>query len=53
MVIALIIIQHGDLNNDNNNNNHDNDNNDNQGPPEYGWSCDYSEQVTIIAYYSL
>ena len=22
-------------------------------PPEYGRSCDYSEQVTIIAYYSL
>ena len=25
----------------------------NQGPPEYGRSCDYREQVTIIAYYSL
>ena len=24
-----------------------------QGPPEYGRSCDYSEQVIIIAYYSL
>ena len=24
-----------------------------QGPPEYGRSCDYSEQVTMIAYYSL
>ena len=24
-----------------------------QGPPEYGRSCDYSEQVTIIAYTSL
>ena len=24
-----------------------------QGPPEYGRSCDYSEQVTTIAYYSL
>ena len=24
-----------------------------QGPPEYGRSCDYSEQVTIIAYCSL
>ena len=24
-----------------------------QGPPEHGRSCDYSEQVTIIAYYSL
>ena len=23
------------------------------GPPEYGRSCDYSEQVTIIAHYSL
>ena len=24
-----------------------------RGPPEYGGSCDYSEQVTITAYYSL
>ena len=24
-----------------------------QGPPEYGRSCDYCEQVTILAYYSL
>ena len=24
-----------------------------QRPPEYGRSCDYSEQVAIIAYYSL
>ena len=24
-----------------------------QGPPEYGRICDYSEQVTVIAYYSL
>ena len=24
-----------------------------QGPPEYGRSCDYSERVTMIAYYSL
>ena len=24
-----------------------------QGPPEYGRSCDYSEQVTIIAHDSL
>ena len=24
-----------------------------QGPPEYGRSCDYREQVTIIAYHSL
>ena len=23
------------------------------GPPEYDRSCDYSEEVTIIAYYSL
>ena len=23
-----------------------------QGPPEYGRSCDYCEQVTMIAYYS-
>ena len=26
---------------------------DHQGPPEYGRSCDYREQVAIIAYYSL
>ena len=24
-----------------------------RGPPEFGRSCDYSEQVTIIAYYGL
>ena len=24
-----------------------------QGPPEYGRSCDYCDQVTIIAYYGL
>ena len=23
------------------------------GPPEYGRSCDYSEQVTMIAYHSI